>query len=316
MFHKSLKKTAVIAIMSTAAAFFICFSYFGLNNRVSHLQNPEDEHLIGNGVYFNIFTDKTRNEKTTGIFSKVDNNTIFYASIQNSGKDRHMKLKGYLNYFNSPLEFLDTSYSEDDIYLLDGDNILIPFKITSTIKPDTNYKLLLSLFIGTDQYEETMHYQTTQHTLSYDYFIQNTSDNQTVNLTMKEDENTQYTLLDSPGVVLNTDFKNTASVKLPPYKLTVKAGESFKLSYKIGHITGNHTLLLVTINYQQAVMNNNAAALLINTPEDYLASGIITLTAPSKKGRYEVCAVAIPSPTLPNVFELLENAYRFTLYVQ
>ena len=115
---------------------------------------------------------------------------------------------------------------------------------------------------------------------------------------------------------INEDFENTESVKLPPYSLKVEAGETFELSYKLGHITTDSALLLITINYEQAILNNSATALLIETPEGHLASGTISLTAPSTKGEYEICAVAVPSPSLSNPFELLENSYRFTLDVQ
>ena len=320
MLHMSYKRTltAVTAIIVVVAATIMLthFSEISLNERLPSLQNPEDNHLIGDGVYFNVFTDKTRGQETTGVFSEIDNSTVFYASIQNAGKNRHMKLKGYLNYISCSLEFLDKTYNEEDIYLLDGDNIIIPFVIKSNINPNTNYKLLISLFLGTDQHEGTVQYQTTQHTLSYDYFIKNNPDSQTVDLTLAKDKNTQYTESDFPGLVINEDFKNTDSVKLPPYRLTVRAGETFELSYKIGHITTDFSLLLVTINYEQAILNNDLTTLLVDTPEGFLASGTILLTAPSAKGEYELCAVAVPSTTKPNHFELLENSYRFTLDVQ
>ncbi len=320
MLHKSLKKTMAMVIGVIAVAMGIVMLTFftdnSWNSRSSFLQNPEDNHLIGDGVYFNVFTGKTRGQETTGIFSGVDSSTVFYASIQNAGKDRHMKLKGYLNYVSCPLEFLDESYAGDDIYLLDGDNIIIPFTIKSDIDPNTNYKLLLSLFLGTDQHEGSTHYQTTQHTMSYDYFIKNNPDSQTVDLALTKDISTQYTVSDFPGIVINEDFENTESVKLPPYSLKVEAGETFELSYKLGHITTDSALLLITINYEQAILNNSATALLIETPEGHLASGTISLTAPSTKGEYEICAVAVPSPSLSNPFELLENSYRFTLDVQ
>ena len=237
MLHKSLKKTIamVIGVIAVAMAIVMLTSFpnNSLNSRSHFLRNPEDNHLIGDGVYFNVFTEKTKGQETTGIFSGIDSSTVFYASIQNSGKERHMKLKGYLNYVSCPLEFLDESYAGDDIYLLDGDNIIIPFTIKSDIDPNTNYKLLLSLFLGTDQHEGSTHYQTTQHTMSYDYFIKNNPDSQTVDLALTKDISTQYTVSDFPGIVINEDFENTESVKLPPYSLKVEAGETFELSYKL-----------------------------------------------------------------------------------
>lgn len=312
---------SLIAVVA-AALILLFFSESPLNERFSS-QNPEDNllipeenHLIGDGVYFNVFTDKTRGQEISGVFSEIDNDTVFYASIQNAGKPRHMKLKGYLNYVSCPLEFLDEAYKEEDIYVLDGDNIIIPFVVKSNIDPDTNYKLLLSLFLGTDQHEGTVQYQTTEHTLSYDYFIKNNLLSQTVDLTLVRDSNTQYTVSEFPGIVINVDFTKSDSVKLPPYKLTVEAGKKFELAYKVGHIKSDLCLLLVTVNYEQAALNDGLTTLLIDTPEGFLASGSFSLTAPSAKGEYEICAVAVPSPTMPNDFELLENSFRFTLDVQ
>lgn len=311
------KKTLLIPLLcaslmlSSISVFFIL-----LNNRSSFYQKPEDDHLIGDGIYFNIFTEETRDCEVTGVFSEVDDTTVFYASIQNSGKNRHVKLKGYLNYTSVPLEIIDASYNGDDIYLSDGSNIIIPFKIQADIDPNKNYKLLLSLFLGTDQHEDTTHYQTAEHTLSYDYFIQNNTDNRIVELDISKDSATHYIDSDFPSIVLNTDFTVSDSVKLPPYKFTVNAGEQFELAYKIGHIKSDSTMLLVTIDYEQATINNNATSLLVDTPYGKLASGTISLTAPNTAGQYEICAVAIPNPSLPNSFEPLENAYRFTLEVQ
>lgn len=320
----SKRKAAATALIAAVAAALMSlfFSESPLNDRFSS-QNPEDNllipeenHLIGDGVYFNVFTDKTRGQEITGVFSEIDSDTVFYASIQNAGKPRHMKLKGYLNYVSCPLEFLDESYKQEDIYILDGDNIIIPFVIKSNIDPNTNYKLLLSLFLGTDQHEGTVQYQTTEHTLSYDYFIQNDPRNQTVDLTLVKDSNAQYTVSEFPGIVINDDFEKTDSVKLPPYKLTVEVGEKFELAYKVGHIKSDSTLLLVTVNYEQTMLNDGPTTLLIDTPEGFLASGVLSLTAPSAKGEYEICAVAVPSPTMPNDFDLLENSFRFTLDVR
>ena len=311
---------SIIAVAAAATAAIVIILVFSLtismDNRTSISQTPEENHLIGNGVYFNIFTEETRGKVITGIFSEIDSSTVFYAAVQNSGKDRHMQLKGYLNYVECPLEFLNDSYSEDDIYLHDGDNIIIPFRLKTDIESDSNYKLLLSLFWGTDQHEAEMQYRSDQYTMSYDYFINNNPDSQTVDLSLPEDKNAQYTGSDFPTLVINEDFENTDSVALPPYVITVRAGETFELAYKLGHITADSTLLLVTIGYEQAVINNSTPALLVKTPEHYLATGRISLTAPLTKGLYEICAVAVPSPTSPNPFVVLEKSIRFSINVQ
>lgn len=314
MNSKFLKK-AIITIVAIALFTIIIFYFFLLNNRSTSLPQPEEEHLIGDGVYFNIFTEETKGKEITGIFSNVNNDTIFYASIQNSGQDRLTKLTCYINYVQASIEFLDSTYTKEDIHLQDGDNIIIPFKIKTPINSSTNSKMLCSLSLGIDQHESDTKYQTTQHTISYDYLIQNNEATTDVPLNFFCDKNTNYSSSSFPGIVLNTDFTNTSDVKLPPYELTVSSGKPFDLSYKLGYISSDTTLLLITIDYEQAKINNDNTSLLIKTPNNQLASGTISLTAPSSKGKYELCAIAIPSPNSLNAFEPLENSYRFTLNV-
>ncbi|MDO4489814.1 MAG: hypothetical protein Q4B85_01895 [Lachnospiraceae bacterium] len=283
--------------------------------RTVYLLKPEENHLIGEGVYFNVFTQETRDKIKTGTIANVNEDTIFYASIQNAGKDRHMTLKAYINYRETLLEFLNTSDEDDNIYLKDGDNILIPFKIKTELDEKTNYKMLISLFWGTDQYEAETKFQTSMYAMSYDYLIQNDQEKNWADINICTDINTQYTESDFPSIVLNTDFQNSNSVKLPECELTVKAGEDFEIAYKVGHIKTDTALLLVTIDYQQALVNQTEPALIINTPQGYLASNRISLSAPKQPGKYEICAVAVPSPAEINAFEPLENSIRFTLEV-
>lgn len=276
----------------------------------------EELHLIGDGVYFNVFTQETREEEKNGIFKNIDNDSVFYASLQNSGKDRYVTLAGYLNYKSISLEILDENYRQEQIFLEDGANILIPFKLNADIDKNTNYKFLISLFMGSDLHESDTHYQTTQYAISYDYFIQNQSDN-SVDLALVNLEPLEYITSEFSGIVLNTDFStNTDAIKLPPSELVVTQGESFDLAYRIGHISNAQShLLIVTLGYQQAQINDRDS-LLINTPENKVSFGKITLTAPTEKGKYEICALAVPDPETPSPFIPLENTYRFTVTVQ
>lgn len=75
------------------------------------LVQPEELHLNGDGVYFNIFTEDSRGEDTTGTLKNIGDDTVLYASIQNAGKNRYMQLTGYLDYQEIPLTFLSEEYN-------------------------------------------------------------------------------------------------------------------------------------------------------------------------------------------------------------
>jgi len=275
---------------------------------------PEDSHLNGDGVYFNIFTKRTRGKSITGTFKNINHDTILYASIQNIGKNRHMKLTAYLDYHEIPLNILSKKYDSDNIYLKDGDNIIIPFKLNSKISSDENHKLLVSLFWGTDLHESNIQLKTNNYSLSYDFFIQNLQ-NTNYHLGI-ETTPVYFCNYDFPSVMINTDFnKNTPGANEPSSEIKVKANSNINLAYRIGKIKpANNQLLLVTMNYHQTKINN-ADYLLINTQDSKTAYGTFTIKAPSKKGLYEICAVVVTDPTKPNNFVPLENAYRFTLNV-
>ena len=127
------------------------------------LVQPEELHLNGDGVYFNIFTEDSRGEDTTGTLKNIGDDTVLYASIQNAGKNRYMQLTGYLDYQEIPLTFLSEEYNTDNIYLEDGENIIIPFKLDADISSNENHKFLISLFWGTDLHESDTKLKTNNY---------------------------------------------------------------------------------------------------------------------------------------------------------
>lgn len=294
----------------------ILFSFDFYEKSKENEISAEEWHMLGDGVYFDIYTENTKEQVRNGIFENVTADTVFYASIQNSGQERYVKLACYLNYERISIEILNNRYDSDQILLKDKDNITIPFKLKGEINPNENYKLLISLFLGTDLHESDTKYETTQHTLSYDYYLKNRNDS-IINLSLPQDSSTEFIDYDFPGFVLNTDYSSTSdSVKLPPAELKATPGESFELAYRIGQIADAHQqLMIVTIDYQQVNINEERS-LIIKTEEDHTSFGKITLKAPETKGKYEICALLVPEPESTNEFTFLENAYRFTLIVE
>lgn len=312
--QKEHKKHNFIVFLMLALFIIGLFVYHNvIDLKLQNTQQLEENHLNGDGVYFNVFTEETRDEIKTGIFSNIDNDTVFYASIQNQGKPRYVSISGYLNYFQTQLVCMEEGYDCSSIYLEDGANLLIPFKIADPIEKGANYKFLISLFLGIDQYECDNQYQSTEHTISYDFFLKNDPDSDNVELE-------QYTIdseildNDFSGIMLNTDFTGSELVKLPPYNLKVTAGKMFDLAYRIGNNdASNQTqLILVTIDYQQVLINGKNY-LLTNSREGCLSYGTITLKAPETKGKNEICALVVPDPNSPTPFFPLENSCRFTL---
>lgn len=301
----------IIIMVVTLTLLFLFF-----HGKSNEKAEPEDWHMIGDGVYLNVYTEDTKGQETTGIFENVASDTVFYAAIQNSGQERYVRLACYLNYESISIEMLNSGYDNDQILLKDKANITIPFKLKGKIDPDKNYKLLVSLFLGTNLHESDTQYETTQHTLSYDYYLKNREDS-AISLNVPQDSSTERIDYDFPGFVLNTDDSAASDgVKLPPSEVKVAPGETLKLAYRIGQIGDAHQqLMLVTIDYQQADINGEKA-LTIETEEGHTSFGLITLKAPETKGKYEICALLVPSPESSNEFTPLENAYRFTLTVE
>lgn len=313
VWRKKIFWVSILIIIMVVTLTLLLLYFHGKSNKEAE---PEEWHMIGDGVYFNVYTEDTKGQETTGIFENITSDTVFYASIQNSGQERYVKLACYLNYERVSIEMLNSSYDNDQILLEDKDNITIPFKLKGEIDPDKNYKLLVSLFLGTNLHESDTKYETTQHTLSYDYYLKNREDS-AISLNVPQDSSTELINYDFPGFVLNTDYLSTSDgIKLPPSEVKAAPGESFKLAYRIGQIGDAHQqLMLVTIDYQQANINGERS-LMIETEEGHTSFGIITLKAPETKGKYEICALLVPSPESSNEFTFLENAYRFTLTVE
>lgn len=145
-----------IIIMIVTLTLFLLY-FHGKSNKEA---GQEEWHMNGDGVYFNIYTEDTKGQEMTGIFENITSDTVFYASIQNSGQERYVKLACYLNYESVSIEMLNSSYDNDQIFLEDKANITIPFKLKDTIDSDKNYKLLVSLFFGTNLHESDTQYGT------------------------------------------------------------------------------------------------------------------------------------------------------------
>lgn len=310
LFFSSLFVIAIVLIS-------FLFLYFNKTQTTIQPNQLEDFHLQENGYYFNVFTEDTKGKETTGVFENITNDTIFYASIQNQGKSREMKLTAYIDYKEIPITILSDEHKDSYIKIKDTDNVIIPFKINYDIKDEQNYKFLISLYYATDSTASKSNLLSSEYAISYDYLIKNRQDNK---YTFIEEEKANYTLVDFnyPSVSLNTDFdsSSTNGTELPPVEITAKPGEKFELAYRVGdNGEADKQLLMVTIDYRQAKINNSNH-LLIDTQDNKTCYGTISLEAPSQKGLYEICALIVPDPELPTPFVPLNNAYRFTLKVE
>ena len=118
------------------------------------------------------------------------------------------------------------------------------------------------------------------------------------------------------GLMLNNDFSSTDH-KLPQRTIYSAAGEQFDLNFHTGGYSDGDTILFfISLGMEQVIISEQNY-ILCKTPDGSVAQGIITLTAPSKTGSYEITGVIINNP-----FETkIENwtpqnlSYRFTLCV-
>lgn len=117
---------SILIIIMVVTLTLLLLYFHGKSNKEAE---PEEWHMIDDGVYFNVYTEDTKGQETTGIFENITSDTVFYASIQNSGQERYVKLACYLNYERVSIEMLNSSYDNDQILLEDKDNITIPFKL-------------------------------------------------------------------------------------------------------------------------------------------------------------------------------------------
>lgn len=306
-------------IVSSLIFLLVIISFFILSPLINQKNESmeEEDHLVGGeGFYFNVFTEKTKNEEKNGVFENVNKETIFYASVQNSGKNRQVQLKAYLDYKEIPIQINNDLKTNHDLFLKDGENLAIPFTIPKGLEDNKNHKLLISLLVGTDTHESITKYETTGYAISYDFFLKNSND---MKVAAVNNNYQKTTNIDSTysGLVINEQFdSNDNRVKLPPSKITKAPEEPFKLAYRLGHIDqAENFLLLVTIGWSQSNINNEKY-LLLEVEKEKLGYGVINLIAPKEKGLYEITALVVPNPDKANPFIPLENSYRFTLQVE
>lgn len=136
VWRKKIFWVSILIIIMVVTLTLLLLYFHGKSNKEAE---PEEWHMIDDGVYFNVYTEDTKGQETTGIFENITSDTVFYASIQNSGQERYVKLACYLNYERVSIEMLNSSYDNDQILLEDKDNITIPFKLKGEIDPDKNY---------------------------------------------------------------------------------------------------------------------------------------------------------------------------------
>lgn len=316
MTTKSIRKRKIIIFLFPFLFILIIFwvVYSPLTKPTNTMK--EEDHLIGDGFYFNVYTKDTKTEKKDGIFENVNNETVFYASIQNSGKDRKAQIKAYLDYEEIPIQINNSLNKNHNIFLKDGENIAIPFTIPKGLEDGENHKFLISLLVGTDTHESIVKHETTNYAISFDYFIKNSKS------PIAEQIKNDYKKIKSvdatySGLVINNDLNsNEKRVKLPPSEIIKSPNEPFKLAVRLGNLENHEKfLLLVTIDWFQTDINNKRY-LLLEVEPNKLGYEEIELVAPEKKGLYEIGALVIPNPENANTFTPLENSYRFTLKVE
>lgn len=127
------KKTFLVSVPIIIMAVTLTLLLLYFHGKSNMEAEPEEWHMIGDGVYFNVYTEDAKGQEMNGIFENITSDTVFYASVQNSDQERCVKLACYLNYERVPIEMLDSSYDNDQILLEDKDNITIPFKLAYRI---------------------------------------------------------------------------------------------------------------------------------------------------------------------------------------
>lgn len=203
-----------------------------------------------------------------------------------------------------------------------GESMIIPIILDDSLTFNNSHLLTVAVLTAPNVHAVDLDLMTHSYGMSITFELTNRNGTRQIDDKPTAQEPQAFLQIRFHGLMLNLDFeaKDDTQVFYPPLEIKAKSGETVKLAYRVrGYENTDDVLFIVLVDWQQQTLDGSKPFMHITNNPEYVSYGVIEITAPLEKGRYEITGFAVSNP-----FELrnAENAwsndtcYRFTLIVE
>ena len=202
------------------------------------------------------------------------------------------------------------------------ESLVIPITLDENLVFNNSHLLTVAVLTAPNKHAVDLDIMTNSYGMSMTFELTQKSEVRQINDTPTAQEPTEFLQANYQGMMLNVDFElnENTSVYFPPKEIRAKSGDTINIAYRVGNYedTGD-VLFIVLVDWQQQRFNANKPYIHIVNNYGYVGYGIIEITAPLEKGKYEITGFAVNNPfELRNAenFHTNDTCHRFTLIVE
>jgi hypothetical protein len=201
------------------------------------------------------------------------------------------------------------------------ESTIIPIVLDNNLTFNNSHLLTVAVFTAPNNHAIDLNIMTDQYGVSITFELNNKNGERRINEIPTPQEPSEFLQITYQGLMLNLDFnaKDDIQVLFPPLEIKARSGEAIKLAYRAGNYdNAEDVLFIIMLDWQQQIFDGKPFIHIKNMP-DYMGYGIIEITAPLEKGKYDITGFIVSNPfELRNGYNFISNdaSYRFTLIVE
>lgn len=285
-----------------------------ISNEISKINELHDE-IAGERNYtvFHIKSAKGYDSNPCYMDSFDD---ILYITFGNYTPTTNFILKLFLDC--EEVEYIvDDVQTDSYVFSLEREDIkTFKVKIVTDKDMSTTHELVTAVFLGPDTHICDLNATENKYGCVYHNTLLN--DNCEKQESPEPDEPEEYLDLFYQGIVIGNQIdKRMDTVYIPPNEITVKCGETVKLSYRAGCYTDgvDNIALILMMDWQPIQFQGKDYIYIKNDPEK-VSYGVLEFTAPMECGKYELTSFVIADPYGDKWPSMCDLGYRITLIVE
>ena len=308
--------------------FIIAFSSCGGNQK----GNNEDSQLhdwakeyeeLGSGLTLGLVNDYEPTENGVVYLDKIsDTLNVQFANLTEHESEYILKVFYDYEEVSYAINGNDTLLNSYVFTAASKSSLIIPLTLDADLNFDDSHFLTIAVLTAPNKNAVDLDMMSNSYGMVGTYELTNKSGARRVNEKQTAQEPKEYLQIPFQGLMLNTDFKekDDAQVFFPPKEIKVKGGEAIKLAYRVGNYENtDDVLFIVLVDWQQQRIDGKKPFIHLKNRPDYIGYGVIEMTAPLEKGKYDITGFVISGPfELRNAynFNINDTCYRFTITVE
>ena len=201
------------------------------------------------------------------------------------------------------------------------ESLVIPISLDGSLTFNNSHLLTVAVLTAPTKHAVDLDMMTNSYGVNMTYELTNRNGTRQIDVKTTANEPMAFLQLTYQGLMLNLDFEVNENVmtKFPPKEVRAKSGEVIRIAYRAGNYENtNEVAFIVLLDWQQQYFDGNPYIHIINKPR-FISYGVIELTVPSERGKYEIAGFIIDRPfELRNAdtFHFNDACHRFTLTVE